>query len=172
MLRFNVAVLSAVLFSILSPGLGARSPQEKVARPSTQVLFEMTTLNWSAYSSDNCDRALNLRLYADGKIEYEQCRRETSRNFASLVRKESRVQQKDIDELLKLIENSGFLESYGAVSSGLNLVDAGWNTTLTYYAHGREKRLEVRNYMPDSKRIPEWLHKIMSKARSLIPQHK
>jgi len=87
-----------------------------------------------------------------------------------LVKKEAKVDQDDVDELLRLIETSGFLEAIGPAHSGVNLTDAGWNTTLIYRAHGGEKRLEVRNYLADSNTIPKWLHRMIAKAHSLIPK--
>jgi len=40
-----------------------------------------------------------------------------------LVKKEAKVDQDDVDELLRLIETSGFLEAIGPAHSGVNLTD-------------------------------------------------
>ena len=146
------------------------NPQEKQSKYSDNVLFEMTTLNWSIYESDGCSRILDLRLYSDRRIEYQECQRDVGHKSGFLVTKEAKVDQDDVDELLRLIETSGFLETNGPAHSGINLVDAGWNTTLIYRAPGADKRLGVQNYLVESKTIPEWLHGIIAKARSLIPK--
>lgn len=163
----------AMLFSIVLSPLASGATQSKASGSHGLVLFEMTTLNWGISNMGGCTRTLDFRLYADGRVEYDQCRKRTLESGSEaecLVRKESKAEKKDIDELIKLVQNSGFLEAIGPAHSGLNGMDVGWNTTLTYRDKGREKRLEIRNYVPESKTIPEWLHKIVNKARSLTSQ--
>lgn len=160
---FIATVLCVVPFWV-----ACANPQEKQSKHADNVPFEMSTLNWSIYESDGCRRILDLRLYSDRRIEYQECRRDVDHRSGFLITKEAKVDQDDVDELVRLIETSGFLDANGPAHSGINLVDAGWNTTLIYRAHGAEKRLEVRNYLPESKTIPEWVHGIIAKARSLI----
>jgi hypothetical protein len=167
------AAFFAVLFSFVLSPLASGATQSKASEPPGLVLFEMTTLNWGISNSGGCKSTLDFRLYADGRVEYDQCRKRTLESGGEaeyLVRKEAKAEKKDIDELMKLIQDSGFLEAIGPAHSGLNGTDVGWNTTLTYRDNCREKRLEIRNYVPESKTIPEWLHKIVNKARSLTSE--
>jgi hypothetical protein len=156
--------LTALLLAILPPVCLA---QNQSPAPSDQVVFVVSSKSWSVYASSPCDQLLNLRLYSNGRIEYEDCQKNSltaGRATYSVISKETEVQAKDVAAIVRLIEASDFPEVHGRLHSGLNLVDAGYTFMLTYYDGGRERNLEVINYDPDSKLLPGWLHKLMEQA--------
>jgi hypothetical protein len=172
-LSYRYLVMAFVLFGLL-PNEVVGFSQEQSDGAKDRAVFEITTRYWGMHAG-SCRQTLNVRLYADGRIEYEECQKDKSaptRETYSVIRKEAKVQEKEITELVEFIEQSGFLKSEGPVHSGLSISDAGWVSTLIYCGDNREKRVEIQNYDPESKHIPVWLHKIMEKALGLIPTRK
>jgi hypothetical protein len=147
--------------------------QEKTQSSSRQVVFEMATVYWGIYA-DDCKKQVNLRLYSDGKIEYEKCKTKrlaTGAEVTYVEKQEATTREQEVLRLIDALEDSEFQKSYGVAHSGLTATDIGWNITLTYCKKGSRKSLEVRNYVPDSEMIPKWLHRIIFEARALIPQN-
>jgi hypothetical protein len=131
--------------------------QNQLPALSSRAVFEISTKSWDVYSVSECDQILNLRLYSDGRVEYEDCLKkflDSGKPSYSIVRKETSVREKDIAALVRLIEGSGFPKAQGRMHSGLNLVDGGYTISLIYYADGGERKLEVVNYDPGSKLLP------------------
>ena len=162
-----IQLLIAFLLTMLSSSLCLA--QNQPLAPSGQIVFEISSKSWDVYASNECDQLLNLRLYSNGRVEYEDCQKKSSasgKEAYSVIKKETKVKAKDIAALVRLIEESDFPQAQGRMHSGLNLVDAGYTFTLTYY-DGRERKLEVVNYDPDSKLLPSWLHKLMEQALML-----
>ena len=161
-------LLAPLLVALLPPLCFA---QNQPPASSGQVVVEIFTRYWGIGSGDACRRTLDFRLYADGRIEYEECQEtEANPRRESLVRKESRVGMADSTEFVKLIEESKLLDKNVGrypFHSGFNGVDTGWDTTMQFYRGEQEKKIEVKNYLPDSTFIPDWLHRIVKAAYEL-----
>ena len=175
MTRSTFWLLLAQSFLLINlPQQEGQTPAKRIASEgsSGQIVFEMVTTHWGI-GNDYCGekRVLNLRLYSDGRVEYERCQEKSPpQSGHALTKRETRVDKERVEELTKLIEESGFLRTIGPAHSGLNGTDVGWNMMLKYSGRGGQHSLEVRNYVPESEMISPWLHQLIAKAEAMIPK--
>lgn len=166
-------LLTVLVVSLLPSLCLAQKPAPVSSSP---VVFEIVTEVWGMIEDDTCRRRLIFRLYSSGRIEYERClikQTESGRSASSLVRKETRVEEKNVTEFINLVEESDFLKDRRGhpFHSGFSGIDVGWNMTLMYFKDGLARKVLVRNYLPDRASIPDWLHKIIKMAGDLKGEH-
>jgi hypothetical protein len=173
MMRLKVSftkMLAGLLLACLLPGAGFSHIQQSVA-PS-QIIFEISTKEWGMFGGD-CSQMLNFRLYADGRVEYDICQYknlEGGRASSSVLGKELKLTAKEVAAFVQLVEQSGFLGAYSGYHSGKTGTDVGADTTIIYRNQNTEKKVLIKNYHPDSKQIPEFIHKLLEKVFELMPK--
>ena len=155
--------LFSVLLLVCCPCIGGKLQQASAGTHA--VVFEVSTEYWDVYSHNDCAKLVEFRLYEDGSAEYDLC--DQNGKNVTLERKKIVLDKEDIDGLLNLVNQPGFLEAAPQYHSGFRGDDAGWNTMLLYNEMNQAKRVVIRNYFPDSKGIPRSIHEMLSRAFAL-----
>ena len=111
-----------------------------------------------------------LRLYGNGRVEFEDLHR-TELETWTFEKHEVRLKTEELEELLALTRQPDLLDAREEYKR-IGLFDDMWTITRITFQHSDgDKRVVIRNYMPDHDRAkgyyPDSLSALMKKAQQI-----
>lgn len=156
--------------AFFAPACKALTPRAN----ADEAVLEVTTdiMGGQVYPKDGT--LLSLRLYEDGRFEYDDYPEQGSAGgefgHVAVTRKEASLSKDDVSGLVELAEQPDFQQAEESYPyPGPPLPDSIIKQTITYRQGGREKKIVVFNYSPQHPKAhyPASLMKLMAEVDEL-----
>jgi hypothetical protein len=122
-------------------------------------------------------KQLYFRLYRSGRLEFEVPPKfdpEATRPNFELVKQETKLNARDVDDLIRLAEQPNLLAAASSYPALEEEIDAVMVTTVSYTYRDRKKQIVITNYRPGHPKAasyyPSSLKNLLSRVVELRPK--
>jgi hypothetical protein len=175
MFRSQLTLNVLAAFLLCSKGITARI--DAVSIPSTQIapaILEVIDHYQGMWPF--AGKYIHLRLFGNGRYEYEKLRKSVDNSKWEAVRQEGQLSPQQLADIIQLVKNKSFIDAREKYRELWHGIDALYNVSISYSHNQERKQILLINFDPKNEQAknyyPESVLKLMKKVEELREQEK